>query len=119
MQNKNIYPHNSYTSNLLTELFFRTHSRRLSLESGSYARLADGAVLATLGNTSVLVTAVSKASASPQSFLPLTVDYKQKYAAAGRIPSNYLKREMGQSEQEILTSRVIGNLIHYTVSHIL
>ncbi|KAA0201847.1 hypothetical protein HAZT_HAZT000284 [Hyalella azteca] len=86
-------------------------SRSLTLETGRHARMADGSVVATMGNTSVLVTATSKPSSTPQSFLPLTVDYRQKYAAAGRIPTNYLKRELAPSDHEILTSRVIDRSV--------
>ncbi|EPY88717.1 hypothetical protein CB1_000157023 [Camelus ferus] len=55
-----------------------------------------------------MVTAVSKTKPSPSQFMPLVVDYRQKAAAAGRIPTNYLRREIGSSDKEILTSRVIG-----------
>ncbi|XP_063831070.1 polyribonucleotide nucleotidyltransferase 1, mitochondrial [Ostrinia nubilalis] len=79
----------------------------LNFSHGRYARFADGACVATLGNTSVLSTVVSKAKQSPASFLPLVVDYRQKAAAAGRIPTNFLRRELGPTEREILTSRLI------------
>ncbi|KAG6441956.1 hypothetical protein O3G_MSEX002119 [Manduca sexta] len=79
----------------------------LKLSSGRYARFADGACVATFGNTSVLSTVVSKAKQSNNSFLPLVVDYRQKAAAAGRIPTNFFRRELGPSEREILTSRLI------------
>jgi len=54
-----------------------------------------------------MATAVSKSTKSSSNFLPLTVDYRQKAAAAGRIPTNYLRRELSVSEHEILTSRLI------------
>ncbi|XP_026498883.2 polyribonucleotide nucleotidyltransferase 1, mitochondrial [Vanessa tameamea] len=79
----------------------------LKLSTGKYARFADGACVATLGNTSVLSTVVSKAKQSSSSFLPLVVDYRQKAAAAGRIPTNFLRKELGPTEREILTSRLI------------
>ncbi|KAJ0173479.1 hypothetical protein K1T71_010628 [Dendrolimus kikuchii] len=79
----------------------------LKLSSGRYARFADGACVATLGNTSVLATVVSKAKQSSSSFLPLVVDYRQKAAAAGRIPTNFFRRELGPTEREVLTSRLI------------
>ncbi|XP_063627849.1 polyribonucleotide nucleotidyltransferase 1, mitochondrial [Cydia splendana] len=79
----------------------------LKLTTGQYARFADGACVATLGNTSVLATVVSRAKQSSSSFLPLVVDYRQKAAAAGRIPTNFLRRELGPTEREILTSRLI------------
>ncbi|XP_068243072.1 polyribonucleotide nucleotidyltransferase 1, mitochondrial [Palaemon carinicauda] len=89
-----------------------SNGRTLLLETGEYARLADGAALATIGDTSVLVTAVSKNRGGPHpGFMPLTVDYRQKYAAAGRIPSNYLRRELAPTDKEILTGRIIDRSI--------
>ena len=79
----------------------------LHIETGKYARFADGNAVVSMGNTAVLVTAVSKSKGYPSTFLPLTVDYKQKAAAAGRIPTNFLRRETGSTEREILTSRMI------------
>ncbi|KAH9642991.1 hypothetical protein HF086_013552 [Spodoptera exigua] len=79
----------------------------LNIKSGQYARFADGACVATLGNTAILSTVVSRAKQSSSSFLPLVVDYRQKAAAAGRIPTNFLRRELGPTEREILTSRLI------------
>ncbi|GFR74715.1 polyribonucleotide nucleotidyltransferase 1, mitochondrial [Elysia marginata] len=83
----------------------------LKFSSGKLARFADGAAVAQLGDTSVLVTAVSQKQSTSQSFLPLTVDYRQKAAAAGRIPTNHLRRELGPTEKEILTSRVIDRSV--------
>lgn len=88
----------------MTSFFFRS---TLIISTGKYARFADGCAVAQLGDTSVLVTAVSKTKLVSNSFLPLVVDYRQKAAAAGRIPTNFFRRELGPSEQEILTSRVI------------
>lgn len=82
-------------------------SRNLVLSSGEYARLADGCAVGTIGDTSVIVTVVSKTKPNPSNFVPLVVDYRQKSAAAGRIPTNFFRRELGPSEREILTSRVI------------
>lgn len=80
---------------------------RLTFRSGRLARFADGGAVAEMGHTSVMVTAVCKSRSGPSSFLPLTVDYRQKAAAAGRIPTNYLRRELGPTDKEILTSRMI------------
>jgi polyribonucleotide nucleotidyltransferase len=82
--------------------------RTLTLETGRIARQADGAVLATLGETVVLcaVTA-AKSVKEGQDFFPLTVHYQEKYAAAGRIPGGFFKRERGATEHETLTSRLI------------
>jgi polyribonucleotide nucleotidyltransferase len=86
--------------------------RKLTLETGRMARQADGAVLATYGETTVLATAV--AAKSPREgvdFLPLTVDYQEKYYAAGRIPGGYFKREGRPTEKETLVSRLIDRPI--------
>lgn len=84
----------------------------IKLSGGKYARLSDGCAVATLGDTSVMATTVSKsAKLSTVNFLPLTVDYRQKAAAAGRIPTNYLRRETSVSEHEILTSRLIDRSV--------
>ncbi|CAH1113717.1 unnamed protein product [Psylliodes chrysocephalus] len=81
--------------------------RNLILSTGQYARMADGCAVASLGDTSVMVTVVSKPKPTVTGFLPLVVDYRQKSAAAGRIPTNFFRRELGPSEREILTSRLI------------
>src|SRR3954466_9774504 len=82
--------------------------RRLVLETGKIARQADGAVLATYGETTVLCTAVAMKSAKPgQDFFPLTVNYQEKTFAAGKIPGGFFKREGRPSEKETLVSRLI------------
>jgi polyribonucleotide nucleotidyltransferase len=86
--------------------------RRLVLESGKVARQADGAVMVTLGETTVLCTAV--AEKSPRlgvDFFPLTVNYQEKTFAAGKIPGGFFKREGRPSEKETLTSRLIDRPI--------
>lgn len=86
--------------------------RRLILETGRVARQADGAVLATYGDTTVLATVVGRKDASPgQDFFPLTVNYQEKYFAAGRIPGGFFKREGRPTEKETLTSRLIDRPI--------
>src|ERR1700689_1265985 len=82
--------------------------RKLTLETGRVARQADGAVLATWGETTVLATVVAAKEPKPgQDFFPLTVHYQEKAFAAGRIPGGYLKREGRMSDRETLTSRLI------------
>src|SRR5438477_4738289 len=82
--------------------------RRLVLETGKIARQADGAVLATYGETTVLCTAVAAKSAKAgQDFFPLTVNYQEKTFAAGKIPGGFFKREGRPSEKETLVSRLI------------
>ncbi len=86
--------------------------RTLTLESGRVARQADGAVLATYGDTTVLATAVAQRKAKPgQDFFPLTVNYQEKYYASGRIPGGFFKREGRPTEKETLTSRLIDRPI--------
>ncbi|NKB46998.1 MAG: polyribonucleotide nucleotidyltransferase, partial [Legionellales bacterium] len=80
----------------------------LILETGEIARQADAAVMVRMGDTLVLVTAVGKQQVSSgQSFFPLTVNYQEKYYAAGKIPGGFLKREGRPSELETLTARLI------------
>ncbi|XP_065563660.1 polyribonucleotide nucleotidyltransferase 1, mitochondrial-like isoform X2 [Artemia franciscana] len=95
-----------FSSNVAEEAKL-SNGRSVRLSTGKLARFADGAAVASLGETSVMVTAVSKAKSTNTSFLPLVVDYRQKAAAAGRIPTNFLRRELGATEKEILTSRMI------------
>ncbi|GLQ12321.1 polyribonucleotide nucleotidyltransferase [Devosia yakushimensis] len=84
----------------------------LTLETGKIARQADGAVLATLGETVVLATVVSAKSPKPGiDFFPLTVNYQEKYFAAGKIPGGYFKREGRPTEAETLISRLIDRPI--------
>ncbi|MCO5082142.1 MAG: polyribonucleotide nucleotidyltransferase [Rhizobiaceae bacterium] len=86
--------------------------RPLTLETGKIARQADGAVLATYGETVVLATVVSAKEPKPgQDFFPLTVNYQEKTYAAGKIPGGYFKREGRPSENETLVSRLIDRPI--------
>jgi len=76
--------------------------KRLRLETGRLARQADGAVLATYGETTVLATAVAERSAKPGiDFFPLTVNYQEKTYAAGKIPGGYFKREGRPTEKDV------------------
>jgi polyribonucleotide nucleotidyltransferase len=82
--------------------------RKLTLETGRIARQADGAVLATYGETVVLCAVTAARSVKEgQDFFPLTVHYQEKYSAAGRIPGGFFKRERGATERETLVSRLI------------
>src|ERR671926_1442156 len=86
--------------------------RKLTLETGKIARQADGAVVATYGESKVLATVV--AAREPREgfdFFPLTVNYQEKYYAAGRIPGGYFKREGRPTEKETLVSRLIDRPI--------
>ncbi len=85
---------------------------RLVLETGKVARQADGAVMVSLGETTVLCTAVAAQTAKPgQDFFPLTVNYQEKAFAAGKIPGGFFKREGRPSENETLVSRLIDRPI--------
>ncbi len=84
----------------------------LTIETGEIARQASGAVMVTMDDTVVLVSAVGKKNATPgQDFFPLTVDYQERTYAAGRIPGGFFKREGRPSEKETLTSRLIDRPI--------
>src|SRR6266536_3677712 len=86
--------------------------RKLVLETGKIARQADGAVVASYGESKVLATVVAaKEPREGVDFLPLTVDYQEKYYAAGRIPGGYFKREGRPTEKETLVSRLIDRPI--------
>ncbi|HVV73858.1 MAG TPA: polyribonucleotide nucleotidyltransferase, partial [Verrucomicrobiae bacterium] len=86
--------------------------KQIIIESGKIAKQADGAVTVQLGETIVIVAAVGAAKAKAgQDFFPLTVDYREKAAAAGKFPGGYFKREGRPTEKEILTSRLIDRPI--------
>jgi polyribonucleotide nucleotidyltransferase len=86
--------------------------KTLTLETGRVARQADGAIIATLGETVVLCAVTAARSVKEgQDFFPLTVHYQEKYSAAGRIPGGFFKRERGATEKETLTSRLIDRPI--------
>jgi polyribonucleotide nucleotidyltransferase len=86
--------------------------KQIVIETGKIAKQADGAVTVQLGETIVMVAAVAATKAKPgQDFFPLTVDYREKAAAAGKFPGGYFKREGRPTEKEILTSRLIDRPI--------
>jgi polyribonucleotide nucleotidyltransferase len=87
-------------------------NRKLILETGKIARQADGAVLATYGETAVLCTVVFQKEHNPAvDFFPLTVHYQEKVFAVGRIPGGFFKREGRPTEKEVLTSRLVDRPI--------
>ena len=91
---------------------FQYGPHTVTIETGRLARQADGAVLVSMGDTVVLVTAVGRKNADPnKDFFPLTVNYVEKTYAAGRIPGGFFKREGRPSEKETLTSRLIDRPI--------
>ncbi len=91
---------------------FQYGEHEVKIETGHLARQATGAVLVTMGDTVVLVTAVARAEAKPgQPFFPLTVNYQEKFYSAGKIPGGFFKREGRPTEKETLTSRLIDRPI--------
>ena len=91
---------------------FQFGAHTVTLETGEMARQADGSVVVSMGETVVLVTAVGAKTAVPgRDFFPLTVNYQEKFYAAGRIPGGFFKREGRPSERETLTSRLIDRPI--------
>src|SRR5471030_3346997 len=91
---------------------FKYGDHTVTIETGELARQADGAVLVTMNETVVLVTAVGLKKATPgRDFFPLTVNYIEKTYAAGRIPGGFFKREGRPTERETLTSRLIDRPI--------
>jgi polyribonucleotide nucleotidyltransferase len=86
--------------------------KTLNIQTGKMAKQASGSVVIQYGETIIMVTAVSAKEESPVSFLPLSVEYQEKIYAAGRIPGNYFRREIGRpSEKETLTARLIDRPI--------
>lgn len=86
--------------------------RTISIETGKLAKQADGAVMLKMGNTMLLATVVSAQEAGEDvDFMPLSVDYREKYSAAGRFPGGFFKREMKASDYEILISRLVDRAL--------
>ncbi|MCA0932880.1 polyribonucleotide nucleotidyltransferase [Lutimonas saemankumensis] len=85
--------------------------RQISIETGKLAKQAHGSVVVQMGNAMLLCTVVSNYEASPVDFLPLTVDYREKFAAAGRYPGGFFKREARPSNDEILTMRLVDRVL--------
>ena len=86
--------------------------RTIVLETGKLAKQADGAVMLKMGNTMLLATVVSAQEAGEDvDFMPLSVDYREKYSAAGRFPGGFFKREMKASDYEILVSRLVDRAL--------
>ena len=98
--------------NPITKTFSFSDGRTISLETGKLAKQADGSVVVRMGDTMLLATVVSAKEAKEGiDFMPLTVEYREMYAAAGRFPGGFLKREARPSEYEILISRLIDRAL--------
>ncbi len=92
----------------MTNVELEVKGKPLSIETGRFAKQADGAVIVRYGDTVILATAVAKKEAKKDlGFFPLTIDYQEKAYAAGKIPGGFFKREGRPSEKEVLTSRLI------------
>jgi polyribonucleotide nucleotidyltransferase len=88
------------------------NGRTITIETGKLAKQADGSVVIRMGDAMLLATAVSAKTASPGiDFLPLTVDYREKFAAAGRFPGGFFKREARPSDSEVLTMRLVDRVL--------
>ena len=86
--------------------------RKVSIETGKLAKQADGSVVLTMGKTMILASAVSKKDAMDNvDFLPLSVDYQEKFASAGKIPGGFLKREGRLSDHEVLICRLVDRVL--------
>ncbi len=97
---------------LFKEVIELEDGRTISIETGRLAKQADGSVVIRMGNAVMLATVVSARSAKDgMDFLPLTVDYREKFAAAGRFPGGFFKREARPSNEEILTMRLVDRVL--------
>ena len=96
----------------ITETILLPDGREITLETGKLAKQADGSVVVKCGGTMLLATVVSSKEAKDGiDFLPLTVDYREKFAANGRVPGGFLKREGRPSDNEVLTMRLIDRVL--------
>lgn len=100
------------TPNPINVTFDMGNGRMVTIETGKMARQADGAVTVSTGDCVILATVVANKEPKPgQSFFPLSVDYQEKFASAGRIPGSFFKREARLNDYEILTSRLIDRAL--------
>lgn len=98
--------------NVITKSLDLGDGRTIEIETGKLAKQADGSVVVKMGNTMLLATVVSSIGAKPGTdFLPLSVDYQEKYAATGRIPGGFLRREARLSDYEVLISRLVDRAL--------
>jgi polyribonucleotide nucleotidyltransferase len=98
--------------NVTKEVIDLGDGRSISIETGKLAKQADGSVVVRMGDCMLLGTVVSARKASPGvDFLPLTVDYREKFAAAGRFPGGFFKREARPSDKEVLTMRLVDRVL--------
>jgi len=99
-------------SKVITKTIKQKEGKEITIETGKLATQADGSVVVKMGNTMLLATVVSSTQTREGfNFLPLSVDYQEKFAAAGRIPGGFLKREGRLSDYEILICRLVDRAI--------
>ena len=98
--------------NVVTKTITLSDGRTITIETGKLAKQADGAVMVRMGNTMLLATVCSAQDAVPGTdFMPLTVEYKEKFASAGRFPGGFTRREGKASDYEILTARLVDRAL--------
>ncbi|MER2998183.1 polyribonucleotide nucleotidyltransferase [Pontibacter populi] len=100
------------SQNAITKTIFLPDGREITIETGKLAKQADGSVVVKMGNTMLLAAIVSnKEAREGVDFLPLSVDYQEKFASSGKIPGGFLKREARLSDYEILVSRLVDRVL--------
>lgn len=97
--------------NVFKEIIDLGDGREISIETGKLAKQADGSVVVQMGNTMLLCTVVSNKNQSDLDFMPLTVDYREKFASAGKYPGGFFKREARPSDDEILVMRIVDRCL--------
>src|SRR5690625_3913516 len=97
--------------NVFKETIDLGDGREISIETGKLAKQADGSVVVQMGNAMLLCTVVSNKKQSDVDFMPLTVDYREKFASAGKYPGGFFKREARPSSDEILTMRLVDRVL--------
>ena len=98
---------------VFSETIKLSDGREITIETGKLAKQAHGSAVIKMGDCMILATVVSSYEESSVDFLPLTVDYREKFAAAGRFPGGFFKREARPSNEEVLTMRIVDlALIH-------
>ncbi len=98
--------------NVVTKTITLPDSRTITIETGKLAKQADGSVVVRMGNTMLLATVVANKEIKPGvDFLPLSVDYQEKFASAGRIPGSFMRREGRLSDHEVLVCRIVDRAL--------
>ena len=98
--------------NVVTKTIELADGRAITIETGKLAKQADGSVVVKMGNTMLLATVVSAREANEDvDFMPLSVDYREKFSAAGRFPGGFMKREGRPSDEEILVARLVDRAL--------